>query len=140
MFQKDYILRMLEMLAELIAGILGYIRKGNFTRAEESLNGAYYNLLKEDAAFFHSIPKDKLTKELMKKHYYTHDHLQVLAELFFAEAELRYAKGLFTKSRECYEKSLILFEFIENESDAFSLQRQSKVNSILQKISEIEKR
>jgi hypothetical protein len=33
MYQKDYILRMIEMLGEMIAGILGLIKKGEFEQA-----------------------------------------------------------------------------------------------------------
>ena len=33
MYQKDYILRMIEMLGDLIAGIFGLIRKGEYSKA-----------------------------------------------------------------------------------------------------------
>ena len=56
MYQKDFILRMIEMLAELIAGILGLIKKGDFQKASQSLESAYQDLLKEDSTFFNKIP------------------------------------------------------------------------------------
>jgi NADPH-dependent glutamate synthase beta subunit-like oxidoreductase len=37
MYQKDYILRMLEMLSDLIALILGLIKKGDIRQASERL-------------------------------------------------------------------------------------------------------
>jgi hypothetical protein len=40
MYQKDYILRMLEMLATLIAGILGLIKKGDLQQASHALENA----------------------------------------------------------------------------------------------------
>ena len=61
MYQKDYILRMIEMLGELIRAILGLIVKGNFQQAEEKLNEAYLTFLRKDASFFHLIPLEKLT-------------------------------------------------------------------------------
>lgn len=61
MYQKDYILRMIEMLGDLIAGILGLIKKGEYKKASEQLGKIYYDMLKEDAAFFRTIPENELT-------------------------------------------------------------------------------
>ena len=51
MIQKDYILRMIEMLGAMIAAIVGQARKGEFTRASEGLSQIYYDMLKQDAAY-----------------------------------------------------------------------------------------
>lgn len=137
MYQKDYILRMIEMLGELLAAIFGLIKKGNYDQASKSLDRAYYNLLKEDASFFQRISKDKLTEKLIREHNYTHSHLEILAELFYAEAELQYAKGNQDKSIKFYEKSFILFEFIAKKSKSFSFERQSKQSLIKERIAQI---
>jgi hypothetical protein len=62
MYQKDYILRMIEMLGDLIAAILGLIKKGDYNQASERLGSIYYDTLKED--FFRAISKDELTLAL----------------------------------------------------------------------------
>src|SRR5665648_903366 len=82
MYQKDYILRMIEMLARLIAGILGLIKNGNYKQASDQLEIIYYDMLKEDASFFRAIPEEKLTQKLLQEHNYTNGHLEILAELF----------------------------------------------------------
>ena len=43
---------MIEMLGELIAGILGLIKKGDLKMAADKLDNLYYSMLKEDAVFF----------------------------------------------------------------------------------------
>ncbi len=45
MYQRDYILRMIEMIGELIKGILGLIKKGEMSAAEQSIEYAYLNFL-----------------------------------------------------------------------------------------------
>jgi hypothetical protein len=75
MYQKDFILRMIEMIGELIAGILGLIKKGDFGQASQSIEIAYSNFLREDASFFRSISKEKLTEKLIHEHNYTNGHL-----------------------------------------------------------------
>jgi hypothetical protein len=137
MYQKDYILRMVEMLSDLIALILGLIKKGDIRQASERLERVYYDLLKQDAAFFRTIPEDRLTVTLLEQHNYTNGHLEVLAELFNAEAELEMAEGNNQGSLEYSRKSLLLFEYIDKEYKTFSFERDRKINSIKDRIKKL---
>ena len=138
MYQNDYILRMIEMLGQLIASILGLIRKGDFARAENKLENLYYTMLKEDSAFFRDIPIDELTDRLLHGHKYTNGHLEVLAELFNAEAVLRLAKDDKPGSLEYSQKSLRLFEFIDVEYKTYSQERIDKIDAIRKRIKILE--
>ncbi|MGQ1911311.1 hypothetical protein ACT3CE_16175 [Marinifilum sp. RC60d5] len=133
MYQKDFILRMIEMIAEVIARIIGLIKKGDPEKASQLLENAYHDFLKKDASFFRSIPKEELSESLLSQHNYTNGHLQILAELFIAEAELQISRNQNQAGIEYFEKSLILLRFIEQESTDFSL-------SLIQKINGLEKR
>lgn len=139
MYQKDYILRMIEMLGDLLAAIFGLVRKGDYNQASDKLERIYYDILKEDAAFFRSIPRDELTDVLLEKHNYTNGHLEILAELFNAEAELEMAQGNGVGSLEYSEKSLLLFEFIDTRQKTLSLERLDKMTSIRERISGLKK-
>ncbi|MDQ1772470.1 hypothetical protein GQR60_18065 [Labilibaculum sp. A4] len=134
MYQKDFIMRMLEMIADLIALLLGLIKKGDLSQAHKLLENAYRDFLKEDASFFRNLPKEKLTEDLLTKHNYTNSHLKILSELFFAEAELNIAKGDKVNGLNYYEKSLLLLEFTEKDSNTFSLSNDSKIRSLKEKI------
>ena len=137
MYQKDYILRMIEMLGDLIAAVLGLVRKGDFQQATGKLERIYYDMLKEDAAFFRSIPKENLTHELLEKHDYTNGHLEILAELFNAEAELAEAQGNPQGCLEYSEKALLLFEFIDLQQKTLSLDRLDKMTLIRDRITKL---
>jgi len=121
---------MIEMIRELIMGILGLIKKGDLDIAGEKIDNLYYDFLKEDAAFFTSIPAEDLTKRLLQEHNYTHGHLEILAWLFDTEAELELARGNRKMSQEFSQKSLTLFEFIENEQKTYSLERTEKIEAL----------
>ena len=137
MYKRDYILRMIEMLTDLIAGILGLIKKGDYQKASQSLDNAYYDNLKQDASFFQGIPKEDLTTRLLKEHHYTHGHLEILSELFYAQAELLNAQGNQIESLNFYEKSLVLLNFVIKGSKTFSIEKQSKVSLIQNQIIKI---
>jgi hypothetical protein len=134
MYQKDYILRMIEMIGDLIAAIIGLIKKGDYSKASEQLGRIYYDMLKEDASFFRTIPEEELTHKLLQEHNYTNGHLEILAELFNAEAELELAQGNRAGSLEYSGKSLILFEFIDTELKTYSLERVNKMADIRKRI------
>jgi hypothetical protein len=134
MYQKDYILRMIEMIGDLIAGIMGLIRKGDFSLASKELGDIYRQLLREDSSFFRNIPPEKLTDTLLNEHNYTNGHLEILAELFNAEAELELAQGNKAGSLEYSRKSLILFEFVDREQRTFSFEKEKKIAEIRKRI------
>lgn len=134
MYQRDYILRMIEMIGELIAAILLKIKKGDYKQASDQLSKIYYDILKEDASFFRKLPEENLTSKLLNEHNYTNGHLEILAELFNAEAELCIAKGNHAESLDYSRKSLILFEFIDAEQKTYSLERINKMENIKKRI------
>jgi hypothetical protein len=125
---------MIEMFGELLAGIFGLIRKGQYNRASEQIGKVYYDMLKEDASFFRLLPEKDLTNKLILEHNYTNDHLEILAELFNAEAELDLAQGNKSGCLEYSRKSLILFEFVDTNQKTYSLERINKMESIRKRI------
>ena len=136
MYQKDYILRMIEMIGELIASILGRIEKGDYKMASDKLANIYYDILKEDASYFRSIKEEELTSSLLTNHSYSNGHLEILAELFNAEAVLNLAEGNVGRSTEYSRKALILFKFIDSEQKTYSAERINKMESIRNRIND----
>lgn len=130
---------MIEMLGDMLASIFGLLRKGDYDQATEKLEHVYYKMLKEDAAYFRSIPKEDLTCKLLEDHNYTNGHLDILAELFNAEAEIQLARGNGAGSLEYSEKSLILFEFIDLQQKTLFPERLEKMNTIRERMSSLKK-
>jgi len=122
------------MIGDLIAALLGLIKKGDLEQAEKILERGYYELLRNDASFFQLIPKEQLTDQLLSNHHYTSGHLGVLAELFFAEATLSEAQNRMNNSLSCYEKSLVLLEFLEEEDKSWSEKREERKNLLKERI------
>ena len=137
MYQKDYILRLIEQIGDLIRGIFGLIKNGNFEQARQKLDDLYYEVLKEDAAFFSVIPEDKITQKLLIEHNYTNGHLEILAKLLFAESELALATGYRSESLEYSRKSLTLLAFIDSEYKLYSQERLDTMEKIRERIKEL---
>ena len=125
---------MIEMMAELIAGILGLIKKGKFQKASKAIENVYHDILRQDASFFNNIPLHNLSDSLISEHNYTNGHLEILSELFYAQAELSHAQKRNIESLEYYQKSLHLLEFVIKESKTFSVDKQTRLSEIKKKI------
>jgi hypothetical protein len=134
MYQKDYILRMIELIMKFIGEVLGLIDKGELHKAAKELEEGYHIFLKEDAVFFRHIPEEKLTQVLLEEHNYTNGHLEMLAELFNAEAVLDLAQGGRQESLEYSRKALLLFEFVDKEQKTYSAERLNKIKAIRNRI------
>jgi hypothetical protein len=137
MYQKDYILRMIEEMTKFLAVVLGLMKKGDYQKASEHLASSYYELLKEDAAYFRNIPEEELTHELLENHNYTNGHLEILAELFNTEAELCQAKRDNPGNLIYSLKSLRLFRFVDKEYKTYSQERIDKMTAIEEKIRQL---
>ncbi len=135
MYQKDYILRMVEMIGDLIAAFLGLLKKGDLDQAEKLIERGYIELLRNDASFFLLIPNEQLTDKLLGEHHYEHFHLEILAELFFAEATLADTQHKPGHCLSCYEKSQILTEFLEHSDKTWSARREERKTLLMGKIS-----
>ena len=122
------------MIGDLIAALLGLIKKGDFEQAEKIIERGYIELLRRDASFFQLIPKEQLTDKLLGDHHYTNGHLEVLSELFFAEATLSEAQNKLDNSLIYYEKSLTLLEFLEKEDKTWSAKREDRIKLLNEKI------
>ena len=128
---------MVEMLGELLRAIFGMITRGNYDQAAQTITEAYLTMLRKDAAFFQHIPANELTTVLITDHNYTNAHLEVLAELLYAEATLWFAQSHKVDSLSCYQKSLVLFEFVDKTYRTYSNDRQERMEQIRKRILEM---
>jgi hypothetical protein len=115
------------MLAQLIAGILKLIKTGDINQASHALENAYRFAFQHDSLKLRDLPEEKLIENLLKEFHYTNGHLEMLAELFYAEAELLRAEEKHTDSYLLYRKSLALYVYIDRESRSYSQDRQDKM-------------
>ena len=129
---------MIEMMGELVAGILDLIQKKELNKATEEVDTAFYQMLDHDAGFFKSLSLKNLTEKLMQDHNYTSGHLEILSELFYVQAELFKSKNNFEESLDCYRKSLELRLFVDKQNSVFSFTGQSKISSLKENIKELE--
>jgi hypothetical protein len=63
--------------------------------------------------------------------------MDILSDLFYAEAELAFAQNNKKESRDLYLKALVLKELVDVESATFSLEKQRVIMHIQSRLDEL---
>ena len=128
------------MLGDFLRAIFGMMEKGDYVPAQDKLDEAFVTLLKKDATSFDGIAPGELISTLMQDpdlaqiRDNTLEYLEILAGLFYARALLSEAQHKMAQSEDCLLKSLILYEEVDNVSQTFSVERQTRMRSIREKL------
>lgn len=134
MIQRDFIKRQLEELGRAVAKIISDILKlkelgkvdEGIVLAQETLESTFdldiENLL--------SLPLNNFVETLIKEKKYSSVHLNYLGDVLFITAELYEQKGEKQRSKELYQRVLIIFNYVDQTEKTFSLERNNKIEKI----------
>lgn len=120
--EKDYLMRQLMMLFELISKILRYRRKGEFEKAEDEIN-YFYSILKIDEDV-RTLSIEELLNLLENIKKLTNEHIEMVAFVLKEQGELSANEK---EKLDFFRKSFFLLEKIDRESVSFSMDRQMKI-------------
>jgi hypothetical protein len=134
MFKKDFILRLVEEVAKMIAKILGLLKEGNHEEAEFWLKKGY-NLLKADEERLLKMSPADLVKELEKNQEFDFVKMELMADLIYAEAEILNAKKD-EESKNMYIRALAVYHYIDNNHTVYSFERNDKILNLQEKLGE----
>ncbi len=140
MIRKDYILRMLEMLGELVAGLLGKLQKGQVQEAEQELDRVYYNMLRMERVDLMALPHGSILKVLQEEHEFELEHLQIARQLFYVEGELQVSRENLPAALEAYQKAQCLLDYELEHTTTFSFQDQTLQTALEEKIQSLQQK
>jgi len=123
--ERDYLMRQLMMLFEVIQKILGYRKKGDKKQALQQIKYFYTCLdIGEDVR---SKSIEELMNLLADKKKLTNEHLEMVAIVLTEQGEL--AENIEQK-KNFFRKSWFLLDKVERESTSFSMERQLKLSKL----------
>ena len=132
MYEKDYIMRMVEAFSRMIARIMGLREKGELDEAEALILEAYDTILKIDPDTLRSFD-DKAWDSFCRER--TPQELEMIADLFRMEGEIRIDLGDHEGVYRLLYKSLELLKYVDDHTHTFSVVRFDKISSLEQKLS-----
>lgn len=130
MFQRDYILRMIEEFAKFLAAITGLKAGGNLEEALKKIDEAYNELLEVDPKMIKSLSEDEVLDYFQKEKKYDNQQLNMVAELLYQEGMIYVEEGDPVSARNVLEKSKILIGFLMDNDSTFSFDWYEKLHEI----------
>lgn len=121
-FEKDYLMRQLMMLFEVISRIIRFRKNGQDENAGEEI-GYFYKCLAVDPGFI-EMTTEQMMRYLAVEKNLTNEHLELIAFVLKEQGEIAKTEA---EKISFFSKSWFLLEKIERESTAFSVDRQMKM-------------
>jgi len=132
MYERDYVMRMIEAFAKMIAAIIGYREKGELEKARALVEETYETVLKMNSEEVKGHDEEEWKQFCSKR---TPEELEMLADLLKVEGEILLDSGKPEGVRMFLLKALELLKLVEAQSDAFSMTRIDKISELEQKLS-----
>jgi len=125
MFERDYLMRQLMQLFEVLQKIMRYRKKGEKGKALEKVQFFYASLKLEE------LPGKLSVEEMMKLLVYdkklTNEQLELLACVLKEQGEMEESETL---RLDCFRKAWFLLDKVERESVAFSMDRLMRLGEL----------
>lgn len=120
--ERDYLMRQLMMLFDVIQKIFNFRKKGEKEEAEEQIR-YFYNFLKLETTI-QEKSIESLFEYLVSKKKFTNKHIEMIAYVLKEQGELAEEAE---QKLDFFRKSYFLLEKVDRESTSFSMDRQMKL-------------
>jgi hypothetical protein len=134
MEQRDYLMRQIEqlgqVLAKMLARLLGIKQKGSPSFGLEELRQTYKNELDIDLEELIHIPENDIIIFLKNKNKYFEHHLEMIADILHTTAENHYKNDRLDDGNNLLRKSIYILEYIHSTGKDFSIDRVSKIETL----------
>ncbi|MGC9354009.1 MAG: hypothetical protein ACP5D9_09235, partial [Mariniphaga sp.] len=120
--ERDYLMRQLMMLFDVIQKIFNFRKKGEKEEAEEQIR-YFYNFLKLETKILDKNI-DELLDFLISEKKFTNNHIEMMAFVLKEQGELAEKAE---QKLDFFRKSYFLLEKVDRESTSFSMDRQMKL-------------
>lgn len=124
-YEKDYLMRQIMQLVEVLAKILRLRKKGEKGKAEEQIR-YFYSCLKIDEDI-QKMSIEQLIELLESDKKFTSEQIELFAFVLKEQGELTEDDSL---RFNYFRKAHFLLEKVEQQSVAFSMDRQMKLNEL----------
>ncbi len=120
--ERDYLMRQLMMLFDVIQKIFNFRKKGQKKEAEEQIR-YFYNFLKLETQILDKNIEG-LLDFLVSEKKFTNNHIEMIAFVLKEQGELAEKAE---QKLDFFRKSFFLLEKVDRESTSFSMDRQMKL-------------
>jgi hypothetical protein len=127
MFQRDYILRLIEDFARFMAAMSGLKREGKLDDAMTLIDEAYRDLFKVEARSIKSLKPDELIQFLQAEKGMNNEALKMIGELLYEEGMIYVDHGDPVSAVNVLQKSKVVIHYLMEHDHVYSFDRNEKL-------------
>jgi len=131
MQQRDFLMRQIEQmsqaLAALIRKLLGLKTENTEEETQQSTNELLKDQLNTSIKELLSIPSEEIYEFIVKEKGLDESNLEVFADVLVLNAKV---KSIHADQVKLYKIALEVYQWIDNKSRTFSMERQNKILEI----------
>jgi len=120
--ERDYLMRQLMQLFDVLRKILGHREKGEIAEAEAQIR-YFYNILKIDTNV-RDLTIEQMLELLQEKKKFSNEQIELFAFVLKEQGEMAEDEN---DRLNFFQKAHFLLNKVENESSVFSMDRQMKL-------------
>jgi len=129
--RKDYLLRLFEEFARMLAKLVGLKLSGKYKEALDLVEHSYKDFFRLDKKQVDECPDGELLQLLSSQDIIEVQQLSALADLLRQEGEIQRLIGNEDEARSKLGKALLLLRYVnETEVHVFSFERNRKIAEI----------
>jgi hypothetical protein len=134
MEQRDYLQKIIDqlgrVLGKILADLAGLVNEGKVSDGIEITNQALKNALDLDINELIELPSYKLLDTLVNKKKLSNENIEVIANILLLIADNLSEENDILKRKNFYEKCLLLFDYISQNTSTYSFDRHIKIEKI----------
>lgn len=135
MIQRDFIQRMIEQISQVLALLMGM----NVPQDKlDLIRDAYRKWLRTNPEFLLSLSPENIVEVLTEEEGYSVEHLEFLAEMIGEEGKAHLELKNENAAKDCLKKSLVLFDYVNENQQLYSIERMIKMKDLKDKWSTIQ--
>ena len=123
MYQKDYILRLIEACSDALARIIGLKEEGKNKLALDEIKRTYIEMLKINIDVILNSSTNEIENIEIEK-------LEMISDLLKIEAEVEFVEGNEQNAIMLFKKSLEILVLVDEKQTTFSFERKNKITEL----------
>lgn len=130
MIQKDLIQRLIQDISRFAVKMMGL--KGE--EALEAINESLFDDLKIDSDYLSGLTPENVLEKLQKDKGFNVHQIEYIAEILAKKGEVLIDLNQIESGRNAIQKALVLFDFVDQKEQTYSIERQTKIQKVKQLI------
>lgn len=123
-------MKQFEQLAIVLAALMGYRKKGDLKGGLELIEKAYSDIPGFDTRLLEESNNEEFLKALTAMPDASFQKIDIIAGFISEEADFLFLSGNQLKAKNCCNKALILYDYLDKHERIYSFERNQRISRI----------